>query len=220
MAYQQPGLNIFHFVITLVLSALSWKLLKNVCMHCACMYLNWGCCSYLYLLFLRILPCLQKIFSSNQHAVDQTLIIVYPSSFSLYRNLFLTESLSPTSSSRTDSSPRFNSFIFVPFMHHFSPYVRPLNLSFPPINLPTSNPSPSPCPPPLACFHLSINRKSLPYTSLPLFILSPELSKTRVSLEGRGYAPVFDEAIVALSWCVSENSKKFCGYITKSRWRS
>ena len=93
----------------------------------------------------------------------------------------MTEPVSPTSSSRTDSSPRFNSFIFVPFMHHFSPYVRPLNLSFPPINLPASNPSPSPCPPPLACFHLSINRKSLPYTSLPLFILKPELSKTRVS---------------------------------------
>ena len=54
----------------------------------------------------------------------------------------------------------FNSFIFVPFMHHFSPYVRSLNLSFPPINLPqvqnksptSSNPKPSPSCPPACAF--------------------------------------------------------------------
>ena len=58
--------------------------------------------------------------------------------------------------------------------------VRPLNLSLKPINLPTSNPSPEPLSrPSLACFHLSINCKSLPSTLLPI---SPSLylfSRTR-----------------------------------------
>ena len=71
--------------------------------------------------------------------------------------------------SRADSSPVFNSFIFVPFMHHFSLYVPTSAPQFvsSPINLPASNPSLPRCPPTLACFHLSINRKSSP----PLFIL-------------------------------------------------
>ena len=40
-----------------------------------------------------------------------------------------------------------NSFIFVPFMHHFSPYVRLLNLSPTPINLPLQIPPQAPVSP-------------------------------------------------------------------------
>ena len=64
----------------------------------------------------------------------------------------------------------------------FLPVRAPPQFVSHPHKSPTSNPSPSPCvpllPPPRACFHLSINRKSLPYTSPPLFILpSPNSPK-------------------------------------------
>ena len=76
----------------------------------------------------------------------------------------------------------FNSFIFVPFMHHFSPYVRSLNLSFPPINLPQVQiPSRAPLVPQLVPSPLfsSVNYPQILPLHLPAAtsIYSPELSK-------------------------------------------